>query len=220
MTEKNLENKEQETPIPEKFLDKEGNLKTSDLVKSYLELEKKLSTAKSSEDAPAKEPKEYKLTMKSPLIQQDPDIDHILMQHGFTNDQAQVVYDLAADKIIPALQDLMDDINTDKELQGLENEFGGPEQFNTIARQISAWGEKNLDQKTFNALASTKNGIMTMYKMMQGNVESPLIQGHGHTNPMDDETTLKKLMQDPKYWRDQDPELLKRVEAGFKRLYG
>ena len=33
------------------------------------------------------------------------------------------------------------------------------------------------------------------------------------------EETLKKLMQSPKYWRDQDPELLKRVEAGFKRLY-
>ena len=34
------------------------------------------------------------------------------------------------------------------------------------------------------------------------------------------EKELKRLMQDPRYWRDQDPELVKRVEEGFKRLYG
>jgi len=35
-----------------------------------------------------------------------------------------------------------------------------------------------------------------------------------------EEKELKLLMQDPKYWRDQDPETVKRVEEGFKRLYG
>ena len=34
------------------------------------------------------------------------------------------------------------------------------------------------------------------------------------------EKELRKLMQSPKYWRDQDPETVKRVEEGFKRLYG
>ena len=34
------------------------------------------------------------------------------------------------------------------------------------------------------------------------------------------EKELKALMQHPKYWRDQDPETVKRVEEGFKRLYG
>ncbi len=205
--------------IPNKFLDAEGQLNTAALIKSYLELERKLSEIKSNENVPSQSVTEYKLTMKSPLIQEDPEIDQTLLQHGFTNEQAQVVYDLAADKIIPALQNLMDDITTDQELKGLEQAFGGPEQFNIVARQISAWGEKNLDQKTFNALASSKDGILTMYKMMQGNLESPLLKGQGQMTPQDDEASLKKLMQNPKYWRDQDPELLKRVEAGFKRLY-
>ena len=31
------------------------------------------------------------------------------------------------------------------------------------------------------------------------------------------EKELRKLMQSPKYWRDQDPETVKRVEEGFKR---
>jgi len=223
---KNQENTKIETDInnatvkiPNKFLDSEGQLKTDDLLKSYLELERKLSSVTPLDEESSKTPKKYQLTMKSPLVQEDPEINQILLEHGFTNDQAQLVYDLASDKIIPALQKLMDDISTDQELQGLEQAFGGPEQFNIVARQISAWGEKNLDQKTFMALASTKDGILTMYKMMQGDLETPLLKGQGHISPQDDEASLKKLMQSPKYWRDQDPELLKRVEAGFKRLY-
>ena len=34
------------------------------------------------------------------------------------------------------------------------------------------------------------------------------------------EKELKKMMQDPKYWREQDPEYVKKIEAGFKKLYG
>lgn len=35
-----------------------------------------------------------------------------------------------------------------------------------------------------------------------------------------EEKELRQLIQNPKYWRDQDPEIVKRVEEGFKRLYG
>ena len=34
-----------------------------------------------------------------------------------------------------------------------------------------------------------------------------------------EEDELRRLLQSPKYWRDQDPETVKRVEEGFKRLY-
>jgi len=178
-----------------------------------------MSESKKPEAEMPKSAKEYHIVSKNPLIESDEEINEILFQHGFTNDQAQVVYDLATDKILPLMEEMVQDIATDRELQGLEQEFGGPEQFNTIARQISAWAEKNVDPATFEALAKSKNGIMTLYRMMQGNLEAPLIQGRGQVTTVDDEETLKKLMQNPKYWRDQDPELLKRVEAGFKRLY-
>ena len=210
---------EKETKVPEKFLDDEGHLKTEELLKSYLALERKMSESKKTEDEMPKSAKDYHIVSKNPLIESDEDINEILFQHGFTNEQAQVVYDLATDRILPLMEEMVEDIATDRELQGLEQEFGGPEQFNTIARQISAWAEKNMDSSTFNALAKSKNGIMTLYQMMQGKMESPLVQGRGKVSTVDDEETLKKLMQNPKYWRDQDPELLKRVEAGFKRLY-
>lgn len=35
-----------------------------------------------------------------------------------------------------------------------------------------------------------------------------------------DEKELRNLMEDPRYWKHQDPEIVKRVEEGFKRLYG
>ena len=35
-----------------------------------------------------------------------------------------------------------------------------------------------------------------------------------------EEKELRKLMQDPRYWKHQDPEIVKRVEECFKRLYG
>lgn len=215
-----IEQKENTPKVPEKFLDENGELKTNELLKSYLTLEKKMSEPKASEKQMPKSSADYQINIKNNLIEADPQVNAILFQHGFTNEQAQVVYDLATDRILPMMQAMMEDVAADRELQKLEEAFGGLEQFNTIARQISAWAEKNLSPETFNALAKSKDGIMTMYQMMQTNSESPLIQGKGHLPEKDDEASLKKLMQNPKYWRDQDPELLKRVEAGFKRLYG
>ncbi|MBQ4472403.1 MAG: hypothetical protein II942_04095 [Alphaproteobacteria bacterium] len=214
-----VEEQTEKIQIPSEFLDENGDVKVNELVSAYQELLAKISHENDQKKVVPPNADAYQLTMKNELIQPDAEINQILFEHGFTNEQAQVVYDLAADKVLPIIENMVDDIAADQELQGLEQAFGGPEQFNKLARQISEWGEKNLDESTFNALAKTKNGILTLYQMMQGKVESPLIQGKGQFAPLDDEKTLRQLMQDPKYWRDQDPELVQRVEAGFKRLY-
>ena len=214
-----VEKQTEKPQIPSEFLDENGDVKVDELVLAYQNLLTKISHENDQQKVVPPSADAYRLTMKNELIQPDAEINQILFEHGFTNDQAQVVYDLAADKVLPIIENMVDDIAADQELQGLEQAFGGPEQFNKLARQISEWGEKNLDESTFNALAKTKNGILTLYQMMQGKVESPLIQGKGQFAPLDDEKTLRQLMQDPKYWRDQDPELVQRVEAGFKRLY-
>src|SRR5574344_3032197 len=152
----------EDTPVPEKFLDKNGQVNVDSLVKSYVALEKKLGAPKQTPKGTLPANAEgYQITPKTPLLSVDKDINQRLFDLGLTNEQAQGIYDLAADKIIPQLQELGQAASADRELQALEQEFGGAERFNQIARQISAWGEKNLDSATFNTLASSKNGILT-----------------------------------------------------------
>ena len=92
-----------ETKVPEKFLDENGDLKTEELLKSYLALEKKMSAPKSEDSQMPKSAADYEIKSKNPLIESDPEINEILFKHGFTNEQAQVVYDLATDKILPEI---------------------------------------------------------------------------------------------------------------------
>ena len=165
----NLLKEENETPVPEKFLDKDGNINVNDLAKSYVALEKKLGSPKEGIPADAKG---YKINLKNPLMMVDEKINERLFALGLTNEQVQGVYDIAADTLIPQIQAMTEQLAADKELQELEKEFGGTERFNEIARQLSQWGEKNLDSATFNTLATSKDGIMTLYRMMQEKQES------------------------------------------------
>ena len=153
-------------------------------------------------------------------MKNDSEINQKLFDLGFTNEQVQAVYDLAAEKVIPIILELSDAFKTDRDLSELEKFFGGIERFNTISRQISAWGEKNLDKPVFETLAGSKDGILTMYRMMNSASEETVLPRSETVVPQDSEETLKRLMQDPKYWKQQDPALTKRIEDGFKRLYG
>ncbi len=222
LEEKIPEKTSEETPvIPEKFLDKEGKLNTNDLLKSYLALEKKMSAPRQTPQGTIpNKAEEYKITPKNPLLVSDNEINKRLFALGLTNEQVQGVYDIAADFILPQLETFANEVGADKELKALEDEFGGPEQFNNVARELSAWGEKNLDSKVLELLSSSKDGILTLYRLMQEKQEMPVLTGKSRPSAMDDEKTLRRLMQDPKYWKDQDPELVGRIEKGFKRLYG
>ena len=192
------------------------------LLKSYLELEKKLSekTEQNPYGKRPDSPENYEIQIKSNYMKNDAEINKALFDLGLTNEQVQGVYDLAAEKIIPAMEELVSVFKMDKDLSELIQFFGGNEQFNVIARQISSWGEKNLNPQVFEALSGNKDGILMMYQMMQNSQEKPVMVRPDTKDVSDTEETLKRLMQDPKYWKHQDPELTKRIENGFKRLYG
>ncbi|MBR5130405.1 MAG: hypothetical protein IKV03_04190 [Alphaproteobacteria bacterium] len=211
--------------VPNKFKNSTtGEIKVDELLKSYLALEKKLSSRqtllpmKTQGNMPSS-PEEYKIVMKNPKLVIDEEMNKKLFNLGFTNEQLQAVYDLAADKIIPLLENLSADYRADKEMAELEREFGGAEGFNTVARQISAWGEKNLKPDIFNALSTSKDGIMTIYKMMNEQTEPSILPQSSQTQETISNESLRALMRNPKYWKEQDPVFLKRVEDGFKRLY-
>lgn len=216
---------EKSSEIPAKFKDpKTGALKAEELLKSYLALEKKLSERQVVSDGTDVQgtrptsPEEYDIKIKNDLITVDPEINKYLFGLGFTTEQVQAVYDLAVEKVLPLLQDLATDYKTDQELVALEKAFGGEEQFNAVTRQISAWGEKNLEPAIFEALSGSSTGVLTMYKMMNEGGE-PSLRTSRETESGDTEEKLRSLMKDPKYWKKNDPALLKRVEDGYKRLY-
>ena len=211
---------ESDVKIPDKFKNAEtGEVNVDSLLKSYLALEKKLSQKKTEGTYPDS-PEGYKIQIHSALMKNDEEINKKLFDLGFSNEQVQAVYDLAAEKVIPLILQLSESVQNNKALDELEQAFGGAEQFNTVARQISAWGEKNLPASVFETLATSKEGVLTMYKMMCEEQETSLLPRTAVSQPVDTEETLKRLMQSPKYWKQQDPDLVRRVENGFKRLYG
>lgn len=53
--------------------------------------------------------------------------------------------------------------------------------------------------------------------IQQVNEHSALLQKQSMTPT---EKELREMMRDPKYWRDRDPETVRKIEDGFKKLYG
>lgn len=205
--------------IPEKFKDKEGNLNTDALLKSYCELEKKLSIKQPDKSQVPDSPEEYQINLKSELLKQDPDINKQLFEAGFTNKQAQLVYDLAAEKVIPILQQISAEVRSSQELNSLQQDFGGPEQFANIARQITTWAENNLPADMVEALSSSREGILMLYKMMCEKTGEPSLIQKSEPEQAQSIESLREMMKDPRYWKQADPAYIKKVEDGFKRLY-
>jgi hypothetical protein len=99
----------------------------------------------------------------------------------------------------------------------LKNFFGSKEKMENALREINAFGERFLPSDAFDELCSTPQGIQGIYKMMQSMEPNVLTDKNTSENLTDDD--LRNMMRDPKYWRDQDPEYVRKIENGFKKLY-
>lgn len=161
--------------------------------------------------------KEYKIEIKEKLLASDPEVNEKLRKLGFTPKQVQAVYDLAAEKVIPLLKPMACEYEGEHQLYRLVNHFGGEERWSEVSRQIAAWGQQNVPKDIYEILSSTYDGVITLYNMMNSD-EPPFGRPDGHLD-LDSEENLKHIMKSEKYWREKDPETLRRVTEGFKRLY-
>ncbi len=109
------------------------------------------------------------------------------------------------------------DLNHTRETAEIVRHVGGEDQWRTLKPQIEAWGQANLAPAALAALSSTADGVLAIRQMMQSD-EPAVIRGGG-ASPMLTEVELKQMMQDPRYWRDEDPSYVARVQAGFEALY-
>ncbi len=202
--------------IPEKFKDPEtGEVKIDMLAKSYKELEQRLSQS----PRPPKSPEDYCIACEHGLFSSDEEVNKRLHEHGFTQEQAQIVYDLAAEKMLPMMHEIAADYNADREVEKLINHFGGAQQWKEISRQLLAFGQKNLPADVLDNLSSSYEGVLALHRMMKG-AEPKLSRNNAAVEGSMGEKELSSMMRDPKYWRDRDPAFIAKVTQGFENLYG
>lgn len=220
--------------VPQKFWDEAaGQLRVDALLKSYIELERRMAqrVAPPADDATDEDrarwrallgipetPDAYELTPPHAMITPDPDVNRRLHEAGFTPRQAQLVYDLAAERLLPLIAEAAADFEAGKQLERLRAHFGGEERFRRVAGQLSAWGRANLPEEVFTALSATAEGVIALSRMMEA--KEPPMARDAEMERGADEGELRKLMRDPRYWRSREPDFVKRVTDGFRKLVG
>lgn len=202
--------------VPEQFWDETaGSVRTDDLIVSYLELQRAAEEMRSGVPAC---PDDYDISVEHELFESDPEINKQLHAAGFTRDQVQLVYTLAAKQLMPMVAEVASEFEAEKEIALLRQEFGGEDQWREAARQIAVWGRGNLSASVFDALATSREGVLAMRKMMAA--EEPRLMGDGSAaHGSLSEADLKQMMRDPRYWREQDAAFIGRVSEGFRRIY-
>lgn len=202
--------------VPAKFWDEEKQeIRVQSLLKSYLELEQLHSRKKSPMP---KSSEEYTIKIEHDFLEVDPQINELLYQAGFTNDQAQLVYDLAVERLLPVAQavyEQMEDVMVEERLSA---HFGGKEKWEEIRSQLSMWAKRHLPENALQALSGSHEGILLIHRMMSDESEKTLLR-EGRKEEGLNEKELHQLIRDPRYWRDGDTEIINRVRKGFQRLY-
>ena len=214
--------------IPDKFLDDNGELNTSALLKSYCELEKKMGNMVSVPNDTSDENTKQKFNRAIGVpddineyptnsLFDDESVRKKFHEIGLTSKQVEEIYSIAEEFLQPTLKNLFQLQDQTNAINELKNFFGGSEKMNDVLREINAFGEKFLPADAFDELCSTPQGIQGIYRMMQSMEPNVLMNKNETENLTDDD--LRNMMKDPKYWRDQDPEYVRKIENGFKKLY-
>lgn len=203
--------------VPEKFWDPENKtLRADALIKSYRELERKLG--EHNPQGPPPPPKDYSIEVRNEILSVDAGVNARLNEAGFTNEQAQLVYDLAAEKLAPLVSEVASVFEAERQVERLVEHFGDQKHWREVSKQLGKWGRASLPAEVFDALSTTFEGIVAMHRMMK-NSEPNLVCAGGTSEQVATEDALKRMMRDPRYWRDSDPDFVNQVRDGFRRLY-
>ena len=214
--------------IPEKFLNSDGTLNSDTLMKSYLELEKKIGTMVSipNDDSDTDARHKFNRAIGVPdsaseypthELYDDENLRERFLDIRLTCNQVEKIYDIANEFLSPILRDMFS-VNAEiNSINELKNFFGDTDKMNDALRAINAFGERFLPRDAFDALCATPRGIQSVYKMMQSMEPDVCTEKNSVQNLTD--AQLRSMMRDPKYWRDKDAEYIRKIENGFKKLY-
>ena len=214
--------------IPQKFQNPDGTVNVDALMKSYSELEKKIGTmvsvpGKNADDASREKfnraigvPENANDYPTNALFDNE-SIKQKFHDIGLTSNQVEQIYSVAEEFLSPVLMELFSAKNETNEMLKLEKFFGSREKMKEALIAINTFGEKFLPHDAFDALCASASGIQGVYQMMQSMEPRVETNFNEQENLTDDD--LRRMMRDPKYWRDADPEYVRKIENGFKKLY-
>ena len=213
--------------IPEKFLNSDGTLNSESLIKSYVELEKKIGTMvtvpNSESDTQTKQKfnraigvPENASEYPTHELYDDENLRQKFLDIGLTSPQVEKIYDIANEFLSPVISDLFSVQNETNAINELKIFFGSSEKMNDALHAIQTFGERFLPRDAFDALCATPQGIQSVYKMMQS-MEPDVKTSINETQNLTD-SDLRRMMRNPKYWRDKDEEYIRNIENGFKKL--
>lgn len=205
--------------LPEKFWDEsQQSPRLEELARSYLELERRIGQHGGQRAVPPESPEAYQIAERHPMCGCDLEVNKRLHAAGFSNEQAQLVYDLAFERLMPTLHGMAADMYSQRNQERLHQHFGGPDRFSEVQRQLSAWGKANLPEDVYAALSSSPEGVMALERMM-GSGEPGLATRNPDAGQNSSEDDLKRMVADPRYWRQRDPAYMAKVTEAFKRAY-
>jgi len=214
--------------IPEKFRLEDGTLNADALIKSYTELEKKMGTMISVPDENSDESSVIRFRRAIGVPDNADEYPHNEMfddenvrqefhKIGLTKNQVEKIYDIAQKFLSPVVDEILSVEQESNAMSELKKFFGNDEKMHDAFVAIKSFGERFLPADAFNELCSTPQGIQGVYKMMQS------MEPHVETDSSDmkvlSDDDLRRMMRDPKYWRDHDAEYVRKIENGFKKLY-
>jgi len=203
--------------LADKFWDDtKGEIRTDALIKSYHSLERKLGG--SAGGGVPETVEGYEIATEGDLITPDRQVNERLLEAGFTQDQAQVVYDLAAEHLMPMVNEMAAEFESHNQIGRLADHFGGEDKWRETSRQLSQWGKANFPEEVYAGLSTTYEGVLALHNMMTKD-EPGLVDGANGGGGGVSESGLREMMNDPRYWRDHDPAIVDKVRNGFRTLF-
>ena len=100
---------------------------------------KPLSRRQPAVEAEPPAPAGYAIVQPHPLIEPDAELDARLMGAGFSQAQAQLVYDLAAERLLPVIQEALGEIEAQQQVDRLQRHFGGAETWQPYGAAAQGW---------------------------------------------------------------------------------
>jgi hypothetical protein len=67
-------------------------------------------------------------------------------------------------------------------------------------------------------MCETHEGIIALESVMEA-MKDGSFAGSGQGNAGTTEQELREMMNDPRYWKDRDPNYVKQVTDGFQQIY-